>query len=314
VTHYPILNWIGSNARWVLAIGSVLALFLPSLSAFLRPALPFLVSTVLAMALARMDMFGLLRAIIQPKRLAFLVSISVVLMPVTAATYLGLARLFGLDAGNTASLIYLAAVPPIASAAGLCFLLRFNAVLAVQLTLVATLLTPVLGVATINLLLENPPLIEPLALSLRLSWIIALGFGLSFLIRYITGAARIERNAKIFDGMSALNMLVFVVPLFDGVLAIINTNSMRALLVLGLAIIFNFGVNLATTFAAGKITSAKDAGAYGVINGNHTIAIYLAVIPADPAFMLFVALYQFPMYLTPVFGSVFSAAAGKRQH
>ena len=34
--------------------------------------------------------------------------------------------------------------------------------------------------------------------------------------------------------------------------------------------------------------------------GNRTVAIYLAALPHDPQFALFVALYQFPMYLTPL--------------
>lgn len=307
-----VLNWIGSNARWVLAIGSVIALFLPSLSALLRPALPFLVSTVLAMAMARMDVLGLLRSILRPKRLFFLTLASIVLMPVTAAVYLGIAWVFGFDEGNTNSLIYLAAAPPIASSAGLCFLLGFNAVLAVELTLVAMLLTPLIGVASVNLFLENPPLIEPLALSLRLAGIIALGIAMALLMRLIIGAARIQRNGKVFDGLAALNMLVFVVPLFDGVLAIIQNNPQRAVFVLGLGIVFNFGVNILTAFTAGKFSDANNAGAFGIMNGNRTVAIYLAVIPADPAFILFVALYQFPMYLTPLFKQIFLAAAGKR--
>ena len=35
------LNWLGRQARYILAIGCVAAFFMPSLSAFLRPALPF---------------------------------------------------------------------------------------------------------------------------------------------------------------------------------------------------------------------------------------------------------------------------------
>ena len=307
-----LLIWAGTNARWILAIGSILALFLPSLSALLRPALPFLVSTVLAMAMARMDILGLLRSILRPKRLIFLTVASLVFMPVTAAIYLAVAKLFGLDVGNTNSLIYLAAAPPIASSAGLCFLLGFNAVIAVELTLVAMLLTPIIGVATVNIFLTNPPMIEPLALSIRLSGIIALGIVIALLIRFVVGAARIQRNGKIFDGLAALNMLVFIVPLFDGVLAIIKNDPARAVFVLGLGVIFNFGVNVLTAFLARNVTNAEDAGAFGIMNGNRTVAIYLAVVPADPAFMLFVALYQFPMYLTPIFRPLFLAAAGKR--
>ncbi|MEM8871712.1 MAG: hypothetical protein AAGE38_15020, partial [Pseudomonadota bacterium] len=110
-----LLTAIGVRARWILALGSVAALFLPSLSAGLRPALPLLVSLVLAMSMARIDMLATLRAAVRPVRLLQLLAISILLIPVTACVYGGLGRLVSPEVA--ASLVYLGAAPPIASAA-----------------------------------------------------------------------------------------------------------------------------------------------------------------------------------------------------
>ncbi|MEL6679612.1 MAG: hypothetical protein AAFQ51_12965 [Pseudomonadota bacterium] len=56
-----LLEWIGMRARWVLAAGCVAALFLDAASAALRPVLPLLVSLVLGLAMARVDLPLILR-------------------------------------------------------------------------------------------------------------------------------------------------------------------------------------------------------------------------------------------------------------
>ncbi|WP_112323447.1 hypothetical protein [Oceanibium sediminis] len=294
-----ILRGTGRNARWVLSGGCILALFLPGISASLRPALPVLVSMVFALAMARIDLAGTLRAAIQPRRLAFLLVLSFLLLPLTALLYGTLGRLFGPEVSLT--LVYLAAAPPIASAAGLCFLLGFNARLALEITVAASLLTPILGPLAVALAApETAPRPDPLILARNLSLMIFGGVLAATLIRRAIGPGRIADNAQIFDGIAALGMLVFVFPLFDKVGALILADPARAAGILALAVTFNVGVNLATRATLGNRLPAEDTGAYGITFGNRTIAMYLAVVPFEPVFALFVALYQIPMYFTPL--------------
>ena len=51
---------------------------------------------------------------------------------------------------------------------------------------------------------------------------------------------------------------------------------------------------------ASRGLGAETSGALGILWGNRTVAIYLAALPPDPQVTLFVALYQFPMYFTPL--------------
>ncbi|MEM8658405.1 MAG: hypothetical protein AAGF22_09940, partial [Pseudomonadota bacterium] len=107
-------------------------------------------------------------------------------------------------------------------------------------------------------------------------------------------------HGEIFDGLAACGMLLFIIPLFDRVGGLILGDPLRAGLVLMLAVVFNLGSNLVTRASLRGRLDPADVGAVGIVMGNRTIAIYLAALPFEPVFALFVALYQFPMYFTPL--------------
>ncbi|QHQ35307.1 hypothetical protein [Algicella marina] len=282
----------------MLAIGCIVALFLPALSDFLRPALPMLVSLVLALGMARIDLESTVRSALRPRRMLFLVGVSLAFMPMTAICYNLIGHL--LPEPYRFVLVYLAATPPIASSAGFCLLLGFNARLAVEVTVSATLLTPLLGPLTVAFFLPETAALEPMALALSLGRMILGGVVLAVLIRRFVGPERISAQALVFDGVGALVMLVFVIPLFAGVSGLLVADPLHGLVMLAFATIMNLGVNFAVRGAFLRFAAAEDAGAAGVLMGNRTIAIYLAALPFEPNFALFVALYQFPMYFTPL--------------
>lgn len=294
------LGWLGARAPWALAVGIALCFAVPQASHVLRPALPFLVPVVLGLAMARIDLGAAARAALAPAALMRLVGLSVLLMPVSAALYLGLARLAGLDADLAAALVYLAAAPPIASAANLCFFLRLNAARAIEVTVAATVLTPLLGPLTVALLLPEAAALSAPVLGLKLGAMIAGGTLIGLAIRRGAGPARMAAQARAFDGIGVIALVIFVIPLFDGVPALIVADPARAALVLAVAVAANLGVNLVLRAGLVRRLPAADAGAYGILFGNRTIALYLAALPADPRFAVFVALYQVPMLLTPL--------------
>ena len=295
-----LLHVLGKNARFILAIGCIAALFLPQLSAFIRPALPALVSMVLGLSMARLDLAKMAKDAARPKSLLRAIGFAILIVPVTALIYAAIARGLGLSETDYASLVLLAAAPPIASAAGLCFLLGFNARLALETTLITTILTPLLGPLIVVFLLPDAAPISPFLLAQRLALMIAGGLALGIGIRAVFGADRIDRNKLSFDGIAACGMVLFVIPLFDGVGATILDNPINAVWVLFLSFLFNIGINLLASGAARLKLPQEDAGTLGIVWGNRTVAIYLAALPQDPQFALFVALYQFPMYLTPL--------------
>jgi predicted Na+-dependent transporter len=292
------LAWIGRHAPWVLVAGIAVAFVLPDASRLLRPALPVLVSAVLALAMVRVDLGAELRAALRPRRLALLVVLSVLLMPVSGGIYLLLARGARLDPDLTAALVYLAAAPPISSAANLCFILGLNARRALEVTVAATLLTPLLGPLTVELFQSNGPALPAYRLALHLGAMVAGGVALALAIRRVVGSDRIDRNAHLFDGLGVLALVALVIPLFYGVPALIAAEPMRAALVLAVAVVVNFGLHFLLRGVLARAMTAEDAGAYALLAANRTVAIYAAALPHDPRFALFVALYQVPILFT----------------
>jgi predicted Na+-dependent transporter len=295
-----LLAWIGRRGHWILALGIAACFLVPEASRLLRPALPLLVVLVLGLAMARVDVAATLRDALQPRRLAVLVGLSVLLLPVSGGLYLVAARAAGLDADLVAALVYLAAAPPISSAANLCFLLGFNARRALEVTVAATLATPLLGPLTVELFQPAGSALPAAELALKLGMMVAGGIGLGVLIRRYAGAGRIDANAHVLDGLGVLALLALVIPLFYGVPALIAAEPRRALLVLVVALVADFGLTFALRAILGRTMPPADAGAYALVFANRTVAIYAAALPHDPRFALFVALYQVQILLTPL--------------
>lgn len=294
------LNWAGTQARWVLIAGCFLALFLPALSSALRPALPALISLVLGLSVARMELTEFWRRMLKPRRMVQSVLVVLVMMPGTAFVLVQVLTLAGFPQSFVNSAILFALAPPISSAAGLCFILGYDARRALELTLIATLMTPVLGPLAIELL--APDLVAPpfVSLAVKLGQMVAGGLLIGIAIRISFGAEKISANKPAFDGVSALCMVLFVIPLFDGVAPLLWKHPLLSAAVFVFASVVNLGMNLACTAITWRSVGRESAGALGLMWGNRTVALYLAALPFDPVFALFVALYQFPMYATPL--------------
>lgn len=293
-----MLDWLGARARWVMALGCVAALLLPGLATQLRPALPVLVCVVLAMAMCRIDLITVAREAANLRRLASWLGIIALMMPVSGALMWVIGQVMLPD--DRFALILFAAAPPIASSAGICFLMGYDARRAIEVTILATLLTPLIGPVMLDLLLDAPVELSSAALGLRLAAMIAGGVALALAIRAVLGADRIARLGRRFDGIAACVMVTFVFPLFDGVGPLVWAEPLRALRVLMLSFAINLGLCVLIIRLGTARLGRGVAGAMGVMWGNRTVALYLAALPADPKLALFVALYQFPMYVTPL--------------
>ena len=64
------LAWIGARARWVLLIGALLAVFLPDVSSFLRPAVPVFIAMVYMLAMLRIDIAAVARGMLNGRHAA----------------------------------------------------------------------------------------------------------------------------------------------------------------------------------------------------------------------------------------------------
>ncbi len=294
------LAWIGTRARWLLAIGVIAATFLPALSATLRPFLPALVVLVLATTTARLDLGLLARRAARPRRLAALMVWTLAMLVVTPVLVWALAHAIGLPEIHVASLVYTFISPPIASSAAICLMLGLEAGLAIELTVMASLVTPLIGPMVAKLLLGEAVPIDALDLTFRVAAIITAGIVGGLAIRWSLGVPRIERNGAAFDGVVTIVLVIFVVPLFDRFWELVLGDPIFALAVLGLVLVANWGGQVLMAVAGRRVTTAEIAGAAALMWGTRNISVYLAALPPDPLFGLYVAFYQIPMLFTPL--------------
>jgi predicted Na+-dependent transporter len=294
------LTWLGAQARWVLAAGVILATFLPWLSSFLRPFLPGLVALILCVSMVRLDLGALARRASRPRRLALLVAWSAALLVATPAAVWAGALGAGLPEAHIAALVYTFAAPPIASAPALCLLLGLDAAFALELTVVASLATPFIGPAVTKALLGEAVPLDAFDLALRIAAMIAAGVVAALALRRLIGAARIARHGGAFDGAATVVVLLFVIPLFDGFWGVVGGLPWFALGTCALVLATNWGAQVVVALGVRRGTAPGIAGAAGLMWGNRNAVLYLAALPPDPLFGLYVAFYQLPMLFTPL--------------
>lgn len=299
-TGLRFLEWMGRNARWTLVGGMFGALLFQEIGAALRPALPFFVGMIFALAMMRIDLPAMARSALSPRRAARTLGLCFAIIVVTPVLLHSLAGIAGLPPEWRVALVYAHAAPPIASSAGLCLMMGLDAVVALEVCIVASLLTPFIGPVVVLFLLGDTVALDGLRLAGQLALIILGGTLAALAIRRGLGAARIERHRVAFDGVTAIGMLVFLLPVFDGVVEGVERAPVLALGLLALVFIVNFGMQILAWRTARQVTTERIAGATGILWGNRNVTLFLAAAPESALFSLYVALYQFPMYFTPL--------------
>ena len=119
-------------------------------------------------------------------------------------------------------------------------------------------------------------------------------------LRRLLGPARLQRYAGALDGSVVWLVVIFGFGVMDGMLAKITSDPAWVMGGLALAFAANFGLNAATALVFAP-TGKKLALTAGLLGGNRNMALFLAVLPAatDERILLFFALGQFPLFLTP---------------
>ncbi|WP_376089535.1 hypothetical protein ACE7GA_18130 [Roseomonas sp. CCTCC AB2023176] len=169
-------------------------------------------------------------------------------------------------------------------------------VVAVISTLLVPFTAPPLALGLLGVDLS----ISVAALSARLALVVGLPLVLSVLIRRWAGPARLAAWGPAVDGAVVLLVVLYGFGVMDGVLALLLRDPGFVLGGIALAFAGSFGLNAAT--AAAFLPAGRRLGlSAGLLSGNRNMALYLAVLPetTDSRVLLFFALCQFPLFLSP---------------
>ncbi|MCG8490278.1 MAG: hypothetical protein MI743_01575 [Sneathiellales bacterium] len=303
-----LLKLAGRHARLVLAAGVLLGLFLPGLGDILGPVLQIMVVLVLSVAMVRVELVQVLTHLKKPIRLSLLIFFLMILFPVAIHW---IAVFLELDPVLHLAVVLVACAPPLASAPNMAVLLNQDDALVLNVMVIGTLIVPFTVPFLTSSFLELPLDIDPTSLFLRLAATVFIAILLAALIRHFVGQERIQKNLELYDGISAVIMLLFAIVIMNGIGLQENGDKDIFLVTLITAFASNWGVHL---FFLGLFISlniimrkkpaspSKSQGATALMMGSRNAALFMAALPAETlqSLLLFIALVQFPIYLTPL--------------
>jgi predicted Na+-dependent transporter len=292
-----VLRRMGGRATTLLPLSLAIGLAFQDIAAATRVLLWPLAVALLMLALARTDWARVVHLLRRPRlaialALANLIAVPLIVWPV----WQGL----GLWPGLVAALCLSAMAPGIISAATTATFLRLDTSLAVLLTLFTNFLVPFTLPPLALWLLGLDLHISAVDLSLRLALIVALASLGAFAIRRILGARIVEAGPTL-DGISIVVLMIFAIPLMDGVVAQATAQPLKLAGFVAGAFAGMLLCNLVVAAGAFPFLGRRDALTAGYCSGGRHNALLMAVLPAsaDADIFLFIAAVQFPIYLIP---------------
>ena len=206
----------------------------------------------------------------------------------------------GLWPGLVAALCLSAMAPGIISAATTAGYLRLDSSLALIFTMFTNFFVPFTLPPLALWLLGLDLKIGVLDLSVRLALIMVLGLLGALAIRRFLGLRLTESGATL-DGLSVAVLMVFAIPLMDGVVA---RGMAEPLKLAGFAagafanmLLCNLVMTLVTLPFLDRRTALTACYCSGGRHNAHLMAVLR--VTADPDTFLFIAAVQFPIYLIP---------------
>ncbi|MDP1967105.1 MAG: hypothetical protein Q8K93_33455 [Reyranella sp.] len=292
-----VLRRMGGRATTLLPFSLAIGLVFQDIAAAARPLVWPLAVLLLALTLARTDWPRLAILIRRPGLAIVLALLNLLAVPLIVWP---IWQALGLWPGLIAALCLSAMAPGIISAATTAGYLRLDSSLALLLTLFTNLFVPFTLPPLALWLLGLDLKISAVDLSLRLAVTVVLGLLGALAIRRFLGP-RLTESGTTLDGLSVAVLMVFAIPLMDGVVARGVAEPLKVAGFVGGAFAGMLLCNLVMTLVSLPFLDRLTALTAGYCSGGRHNALLMAVLPvtADPDIFLFIAAVQFPIYLIP---------------
>ncbi len=293
------LEWLARHAPIVLAVGILVGLVAPPLAHFARPYLIAGIAVPFCIALVRLDWRMLAAYARRPKLSLGLTAWLLLVSPVLVWAVLAP---LPIPDGLRTGLILMAAAPPIMSSSAYAILFGLDAPLVVIMLVASTAAVPLTLPPMALWLLGLDINIGLAALALRLGAFVGGAFVVAGLVQRFVTRPWLHAQARRLDGISVLSMLVFALAIMDGVGAYAVEYPAYVGLSLIAAFVANFalqGLGVLAWLSRGRIPALS----VGLATGNRNMGLILAVLAdrADFDVVVFFAIAQIPMYMTPLF-------------
>jgi len=301
-----ILNMLGRNASHLMAIGCVLAVFMPPQAQVLLPLLPILIVLMLTLAIARIDLVSLWQQMTL-RRLVLISGFCILSMGLSPVLFFYGGQFFGASEALLKVMVYFGVSPPMATCIAFALLLGVDSLFALEVVIIGSVLAPFIGPLMINILLGDGIGVSSVDLFIRLTSLVAFCLLAGFIYRKWVGEQKLNAHSVAYDGAFVFMTVLFVLPLFSGFIDIVWSDPWFALKIAIAVYAITLGMQFVTFHIQETITRSRAISSSGAILwGNRNLAIYFAIIPIEPVFVLFMAFYQFSILFTPlVFGRMY---------
>jgi len=307
-----ILAWINARASKILALCLFVGIALPGLAAAARPFLLPAVTILLASAILRMDWARLAEPLRHPLKIAVLVALLMLGVPLLAVPLAA-----ALLPGPLAMAIGLfASAPMLVSVTAYAIMLGLDARWALVLLVATSLAVPLTLPPLAAGLLHLDVAIGAGDLLLRLAGLVGGAFAAAFAVRKFAGADRLQRHDGAIGGLGVLVLVVFAFGAVDGFADAIGTDPAKVALYMAAAFGANFGLQALTAAVlvplervlglnrAESLTASLAAG-----NRNFALVVGAIGTGSDSDLFLYFTCMQFPIYMTPfLLGAIYRRA------
>jgi len=293
-----LLGRLGRRATTLLPFSLAIGLVFQSAAAFTRPLVGPLAILLLMLALIRTD-WPRVRLLLARPWLA--IALAVANLLVVPLIVWPIWQALGLWPGLVAALCLSAMAPGIISATTTAAFLRLDSSLALLVTLFTNFLVPFTLPPLALWLLGLDLKLSVGDLSLRLASIIGAALAGALVVRAVMGAPRLRRSATAIDGLSVIVLMVFAVPLMDGIVARAEADPWKLAGFVGAAFAGMLLCNVVMALLTLPFLDRRTALTAGYCSGGRHNALLMAVLPitADPDIFLFIAAVQVPIYIIP---------------
>ena len=296
------ISYLGRHASLFLMAGMFAGIFLPQLGRPLVPALPWLIIALLVIAMMRVDIAELLLHARNPLRLAASLFGLMVLTPIVVHFLLiplGLPPIWHL------ALVMAACAPSLGSLPNLAYIMRLDGAIALNVLVIGTLVFPFSAALLLPLLSDTDVNLDAWGLFSGLAIKIGVAILIAMVLRRLMGAELRERLSTDLDGLSVLILVLFVLTVMSDIGTAWIKSPMRVISMMLLVMAFNFGLQFITSVLAvllGRGLTRAQALSLGLSGGNRNFALFFLALPPDmlPQFLLFLGVFQIPIYLTPL--------------
>jgi BASS family bile acid:Na+ symporter len=294
------LAWLGRQGTRAIAALVIFGIAVPPLGEVLKPFVAEAIFLLLCISFMRVDLAALRDHLRRPG----------IVLAASAWTMIAVPALIGifcLAAGvDTSSpdlflaLMLQAVASPMMAAPALAALMGLDSTLALITLVTGTALVPLTAPLFAWMFFGSALTLSPLALGLKLAFMLAGSLGVALTIRRLFGIAAIRRHREPIDGVNIVILLVFVSAVMGSVAGSFWAHPLQVagLALLAFAIFFAL---LGATMLVFRRLGRERALALGLLVSQRNMGLMVAatdgVLPGLT--WLYFALSQFPIYLSP---------------